>query len=119
MRKLNVWRIGDEDAQLVGEIFDQPIAFRYSASYLESSEAHAISLSLPLRDDSFSEEELVPYFNGLLPENETRTAIANALRTTPDDFLTILLHCGREIIGDVAITEEEPPIMNGSYVPLS
>lgn len=119
MRKLNVWRIGDEDAHLVGEIIDRPIAFRYSASYLESSGAHAISLSLPLRDDPFSEEELVPYFNGLLPENETRTAIANALRTTPDDFLTILLHCGREIIGDVAITEEEPPIVSGSYVPLS
>ena len=67
MRKLNVWRIGDEDAHLVGEIIDRPIAFRYSASYLESSGAHAISLSLPLRDDPFSEEELVPYFNGLLP----------------------------------------------------
>ena len=124
MSKLFVWRIegqkgGQQEPLLVGEIDTSPIRFHYSPDYLADPAACAISLSLPLQESAFDEATLSPYFNGLLPENETRTAIANALRTTPDDFLTILLSCGREIIGDIAITEGERPCARGSYAPLS
>ena len=119
MRRLSIWRIGAGDPLLIGEISWQPIRFHYSTAYLSHSSAQAISLSLPLQERPFSEAELMPYFDGLLPEHESRIAIANALHTTPDDFPTILLNCGQEIIGDIAVTETEAPTTTGSYIPLS
>ena len=115
MKELFVWRVGTRDAQLVGRITASPIRFAYEPEYLESPNAHALSFSLPLQPESYDENAMSPYFNGLLPENETRTAIAGALNTTPDDFLSILLHCGREIIGDIAVTDTNQLPIGGSY----
>ena len=118
MKELFVWRVGNRDALLVGRITASPIEFIYEPEYLESSNAHALSFSLPLQSEPYAENAMRPYFNGLLPENETRTAIAGALNTTPDDFLSILLYCGREIIGDIAVTDTDQLPINGSYEPL-
>lgn len=117
MKELTVWRIGSDKPIVVGTVSSQPITFTYDRDYLENPSARAISLSLPLRVEPYDEKSLMPYFDGLLPENETRSAIAQALRIAPNDFLTILLKCGRDIIGDIAITEGEEPIHEGSYEP--
>ena len=85
----------------VGSIDTVNRTFSYSDDYLTNSVATPLSCSLPLRDEPFSEIEFRPYFEGLLPEGSSRDAIAAQLRTSPDDYLTILAECGRECIGDV------------------
>lgn len=41
--------------------------FCYNQEYLTRTDAAAVSLSLPLREKPFSEEELLPYFKGSCP----------------------------------------------------
>lgn len=49
---------------------------------------------------------LVPFFVNLLPEGVRLTAIKNELKTSVDDFFSLLLAVGRDCIGDVSIVPE-------------
>lgn len=118
MKELFVWRVDSLNARLLGNIYSSPVRFQYDSDYLASPDACALSFSLPLREEPYDEEAMRPYFDGLLPENETRTAIAGALGTTADDYLEILLQCGREVIGDIAVTESDRISLDGAYEPL-
>ncbi|MBQ9006798.1 MAG: HipA N-terminal domain-containing protein [Atopobiaceae bacterium] len=51
-------------------------AFTYGESYLEREGALPLSLSLPLEARVHDERLFRPYFEGLLPEGQTRTALA-------------------------------------------
>ena len=95
------------------------VTFSYDPGYLADPDARAVSCSLPLRNEAYSESALVPYFDGLLPEGAARRAIAAQLGIEPDDYLLLLLRCGLETIGDVAITNGEAPNPRGSYRRLS
>ena len=54
-----------------------------------------------------------------MPEGAARRAIAAQLGLEPDNYLLLLLRCGLETIGDVAITNGEAPNPRGSYRRLS
>jgi len=47
---------------------DDRYMFRYVPSYLESGDAVAVSLSLPLREEPYFDKRLFPFFDGLIPE---------------------------------------------------
>lgn len=115
MDALSVFRMGRPEPCLIGRIELNPVAFAYDASYLADPESCAISCSLPLREEAYSESELVPYFDGLLPEGAARRAMAAQLGIEPENYLMLLLRCGLETIGDVAITDEGAPGSKGSY----
>ena len=42
--------------------------FRYDADYLNSDDAVAVSLTLPLTDKPYRDKVLFPFFDGLIPE---------------------------------------------------
>lgn len=42
--------------------------FQYDAAYLQSDEAEAISLTMPLTEKPYNENILFPFFDGLIPE---------------------------------------------------
>ena len=92
---------------LLGRINLDPVTFSYDPGYLADPDARAVSCSLPLRNEAYSESTLAPYFDGLLPEGAARRAIAAQLGIEPDNYLLLLLRCGLETIGDVAITNGE------------
>ena len=104
MNALSVFRMDGPDPRLLGRINLDPVTFSYDPGYLADPDARAVSCSLPLRNEAYSESALVPYFDGLLPEGAARRAIAAQLGIEPDDYLLLLLRCGLETIGDVAIT---------------
>ena len=79
--------------------------FRYSDTYLENSMT-PISISLPLKEDTFSAAETAAFFDGLLPEGFTRRTVAKWLHADERDYLSILHDLGRECLGAVCITEE-------------
>ena len=114
MDALSVFRMDGSDPRLLGRINLDPVTFSYDPGYLADPDARAVSCSLPLRNEAYSESALVPYFDGLLPEGAARRAIAAQLGIEPDDYLLLLLRCGLETIGDVAITNGEAPNPRGS-----
>lgn len=80
--------------------------FRYSESYLRDPDAAALSLTLPLQEESFSVSRTACFFEGLLPEGFTRRSVAQWMHVDEGDYLFILHGLGRECLGAICITEE-------------
>ena len=59
-------------------------SFSYAETWLGRPSARAISVSLPLRAEPFSRRESWPFFEGFLPEESQRIAIAGALSLWPE-----------------------------------
>ena len=68
--ELTVYRDFPEDPLPAGILArtEGEVAFRYHEDYLASPAAAPLSLSLPLQAEPYTEEQLTPYFRGLLPE---------------------------------------------------
>ncbi|WP_166338482.1 HipA domain-containing protein [Xiamenia xianingshaonis] len=81
-------------------------SFRYAAEYLSRSDAAAVSLSLPLRSEPFTEEELLPYFKGLLPEGEALENVCRSMGILATDYFTMLESCGLDCLGDIIINPD-------------
>ena len=77
--------------------------FRYARGYLDSPYAAPISVSLPLKEQSYSPEATKNFFDGLLPEGFTRGSVASRLQLDENDYLRILYNLGRECIGALRI----------------
>lgn len=92
--------------RLVGSL-NKDGSFVYDESYLCWDGARALSFSLPLREQPYSEDEAFAYFAGLLPEGKALTALAARLGRSEDDYLGLLESCGLDCIGDVVICPEE------------
>jgi HipA N-terminal domain len=74
-RRLVVWWNGVAVGQLaLNEYHEQE--FTYGADWLASPNARPVSASLPLQPESFDRRATLPFFEGLLPEESQRTAIA-------------------------------------------
>ena len=84
----------------------QTAQFAYDDSYLDSGYAIPVSISLPLRQESFSAQETRQFFEGLLPEGFTRRSVAQWLHLDENDYLSILHQLGRECLGAIRISEE-------------
>ena len=106
MDTLCVYRIIDAATQLVGHLNMSDGSFAYDSSYLQAQTVGALSCSLPLCAESFSQDDARPYFEGLLPEGHARQAIAAALHVREENYLSLLAGYGFECIGDVIIASE-------------
>lgn len=94
----------------VGTIFgtnSSDASFVYSSEYLNSANAKAISISLPLQNHAFSPEKTKSYFESLLPEGFTRKAVADAVKANDADYISLLECLGRECIGAIQILSEK------------
>ena len=65
------------------------VAFRYHEDYLASPAAAPLSLSLPLQAEPYTEEELTPYFRGLLPEGAALENLCRSLGIPQDDYIAM------------------------------
>ena len=77
--------------------------FCYENSYLNSKDAVAISLTLPLQEKEFVSPVLFPFFDGLIPEG---WLLDVALRNTDIsilDRMSLLLLCCKECIGSISV----------------
>ena len=96
--------------------------FTYAESWLEAEPPCPLSLSLPLRGQAYPEKALRPYFEGLLPEEDARSAVARELGLPSTGYLRLLGALGRECIGAVMVLAEDDEGPGGEtpgYVPLS
>ena len=87
-------------------------SFRYAETWLAQPAARAISLSLPLCAEPFSRRESRPFFEGLLPEESQRAAIARALGLSTGNEFRLLEALGGEVAGALSLWPEgeRPPV---------
>ena len=80
--------------------------FTYDCQYLSNPLATAISLTLPLRKESFNSNSLFPFFDGLLPEGWLLNEIVCNRNIHYKDRFGLLLATCNDCIGDVSIKNE-------------
>jgi serine/threonine-protein kinase HipA len=108
-RELNVWFFGE----CVGVLTQDKgyLSFQYLPHWLESKHAQPLSQSLPLRAESFDDRMAKPFFAGLLPEGDKRTAVANIFKVSSKNDFALLDGIGGECAGALILLEpgQMPP----------
>lgn len=99
----------------VGLLERQPqarLAFQYEAGWVER-EGEPVSLSLPVREAPFGDEECRPFFKGLLPEGEFLKAIARIFHVSAENSFTVLEQIGGECAGAISLVPHggTPPFL--------
>jgi serine/threonine-protein kinase HipA len=95
------------------------ITFAYEDAYLAASGAAVATSLAPSAVPVLTPAGAVPtFFAGLLPEGPRLTALREAVKTSGDDHLTLLLAVGADLIGDVRVlvAGERPPIPEPTIV---
>ena len=77
--------------------------FNYDSSYLNSSNAEPISLTLPLKEQPYTSKILFPFFDGLIPEGWLLDIAQNNWKLNPRDRMGLLMACCKDCIGAVSV----------------
>ncbi len=81
--------------------------FEYETEYLNNSEAHAISLTLPLREQVYQSKTLFAFFDGLIPEGWLLDIAEKNWKINYRDRMGLLLACCKDCIGAVSVENNE------------
>jgi serine/threonine-protein kinase HipA len=98
----------------VGNLFQDEsgkMSFRYDNRWI--SEGFAISISLPLQEEIFSEQECRPFFEGLLPEGTVRDEIARNLGISARSDFALLREIGGDCAGAISIGSSQNESFGG------
>lgn len=79
--------------------------FQYLPEHLASSD-RAVSLTLPLRQEAYHSDSILPFFDGLIPEGWLLQIAENHWKINPRDRVGLLFACCRDCIGAVSIEPE-------------
>lgn len=104
--KLNVF-FGNEKAGSLESTENRGVIFVYDKNYLLNKNALPLSASLPLQSDEFSQKQCIPFFSGLLPEEDSRKKIADYLHLSETSTLKLLEALGGECAGLISILPED------------
>ncbi len=85
--------------------------FQYDANYLAQANAQAISLTMPLQKQAFSNNTLFPFFDGLIPEGWLLAIASDNWKINLRDRMGLLLAVCGDCIGAVSIK----PVMEESH----
>lgn len=91
-------------------------SFSYAKSYLNSKNAQAISISMPLQAEEFDANTTHNFFSGILPEDQNRQLIARNLGVSAGNDYSLLEKIGSECAGALTILpssieiDQEPPV---------
>ena len=86
---------------------DAGYTFRYLSDYLAEKDAHAVSLTLPLRPAPYESPVLFPFFDGLIPEGWLLDIALKEADVSVLDRMSLLLLCCKDCIGAVRVEEME------------
>ncbi len=107
-------------SRVVGRIERDPLSFAYSTEWVDSSEAFAVSVSLPLSREPYGEAAVRAYFFNLLPEGPVRRRLAGRLGISEGNDYDLLGAIGGECAGSLAIVRSPADAAApGSYRRLS
>lgn len=84
---------------------DEGYAFKYNMEYLQSENASAVSLTLPLREEAYTSKTLFSFFDGLIPEGWLLEVVIDNWKLAEKDRFGVLLVACKDGIGNVSIRE--------------
>ena len=85
---------------------DEGYSFSYDEKYLKSETASAVSLTLPLSEETYTSKTLFPFFDGLIPEGWLLGIVSRNWKIDTKDRFGLLLVACKDGIGNVSIGEE-------------
>lgn len=93
----------------VGQIWedDNGYSFQYSEDYLLDPIYGEVSRTLPLRSEVFTDQTMLPFFDGLIPEGWLLQIAVENWKLDPRDRMTLLLTLCKDCIGDISIIQNE------------
>lgn len=77
--------------------------FQYDNIYLQSTDNQAISLTFPLKTDTYFSKILFPFFDGLIPEGWLLDIATENWKLNPRDRMGLLLTVCGDCIGAVSV----------------
>ena len=86
---------------------DEGYTFTYDKADLESKNASAVSLTLPLSKEAYSSKTLFSFFDGLIPEGWLLDVVSRNWKIDNRDRFGLLLVACKDCIGNVTIMEEK------------
>ncbi len=92
----------------IGQLSSEPdgdMSFRY----LTDAISHAISVSLPIREEPFGDVVVRGFFSNLLFENEMRDQVMQRHGITERDIVGLLAHLGADCPGAISCVPEGAP----------
>ena len=84
---------------------DEGYMFRYDEEYIAGG-FPAVSLTMPVRRESYESGILFPFFDGLIPEGWLLEVVSRNWKIDRNDRFGLLLVSCRDGIGNVSIKEE-------------
>lgn len=108
--------------QQVGKILYntwQDATFLYDADYIKQEQKKPISISLPVQNEPFDVQTTKWFFDALLPEGYTRSAILSSLANNSTDYISLLKYLGSECLGALAIVEDGKVMPQPAYKKIS
>jgi serine/threonine-protein kinase HipA len=85
-------------------------SFMYDKIYLEKKGMQPVSLTLPLRKDPYQEKNMIPFFDGLIPEGWLLDRITDNWKIDRRDRMSLLLFACKDCIGNVSIVPDNEDI---------
>lgn len=104
--KLNVF-FGNKKAGSLESTENRGVIFVYDENYLNDKNSVPLSASLPLQKEEFPQKQCIPFFSGLLPEEDSRKKIADYLHVSETSTLKLLEALGGECAGVISILSED------------
>ena len=121
--ELAVWLYGDCVATIDQERNRPRLTYTRTALDRYELGTPLLSLSLPVRPERFSQGIVTPFLDGLLPEGQSRIAVADEFDLPPRDTFGMISAIGRDCAGAVVIQPAEdaapPPPTTASAERLS
>lgn len=84
--------------------------FSYRPNYLALPEPSAVSLSLPLRSESYASKVMFPFFDGLIPEGWLLAVAQKTWKVDARDRMGLILACCADCIGNVSVIPDGAPV---------
>jgi len=85
---------------------DEGYSFSYTSEYLSKDDAGAVSLTLPLNEQTYTSKTLFSCFDGLIPEGWLLDVVSRNWKIDTKDRFGLLLVACKDSIGNVSIREK-------------
>jgi len=95
--------------ELAGIIYEDAngVSFTYDKNYLNSELSKPVSLTMPLREEPYTDKVMLPFFDGLIPEGWLLDIAEQNWKINPRDRMGLLLAFCKDTIGAVSVVREE------------
>jgi serine/threonine-protein kinase HipA len=82
-------------------------SFQYNEAYLQNPIYGAVSRTLPLREEVFIDKNMLPFFDGLIPEGWLLEIAIENWKLDRRDRMNLLLTLCEDCIGDISIIKQK------------